>query len=120
MMGKLSLLAGAALGYVLGAKAGHRRYEQIVGRASKAWSSDPVQVKIETAKEAVRTKAPFIAEKVNEAAKITGSKLTDQKSTAEDLPEPATRQNEGREDNGKVYADLSEFAPGTGQPPLST
>jgi len=110
-MGKLSLLAGAAVGYVLGAKAGHQRYEQIIGRATKAWSSDPVQLKVETAKEAVRTKTPIIAEKVSEAAKITGSKLKD-KATAEDLPEPATRENEGHEGDGKVQADVREFGSG--------
>lgn len=110
MIGKFSLLAGAAIGYVLGAKAGHQRYEQIMDRATKAWSSDPVQFKVETAKEAVRTKAPMIAEKVSEAAKITGSKLKD-KATAEDLPEPR-RENDGREDDGKVHADVSGFGSG--------
>jgi hypothetical protein len=107
MMGKLTLLAGAAIGYVLGAKAGHQRYEQIMGRATKAWSSDPVQFKVETAKDAVRTKTPIIAEKVSEAAKITGSKLKD-KATGEDLPEPA----EGGSD-GKAHADVSGFGPGS-------
>ena len=111
MMGKFSLLAGAAIGYVLGAKAGHQRYQQIMGRAAKAWSSDPVQMKLETAKDAVRTKAPMIAEKVGEAAKLTGSKRKD-KATAEDLPEPAGRENDGREDDGKVHADVSGFGPG--------
>lgn len=115
MIGKFSLLAGAAIGYVLGAKAGHQRYEQIMDRATKAWSSDPVQFKVETAKEAVRTKAPMIAEKVSEAAKITGSKLKD-KATAEDLPEPRRendgREGDGREDDGKVHADVSGFGSG--------
>lgn len=112
MMGRLSLLAGAAIGYVLGAKAGHQRYEQIIGRATKAWSSDPVQFRVETAKEAVRTKAPMIAEKVSEAAKVTGSKLKD-KATAEDLPEPAPLAYESREGNGKVHAEVSGFGAGT-------
>ena len=111
MMGKLTLLAGAAIGYVLGAKAGHQRYEQIMGRATRAWSSDPVQFKVETAKEAVRTKAPMIAEKVSAAAKLTSSKIKD-KATAVDLPEPADRENDGREDDGKVHADVSGFGPG--------
>ena len=111
MKGKLTLLAGAAIGYVLGAKAGRQRYEQIIGRATKAWSSDPVQVKVETAKEAVRTKAPMIADKVSAVAKTTGSKLKD-KATAEDLPEPATREDEGRENNGQAHADISGFDSG--------
>ena len=105
MMGKLSLLAGAAIGYVLGAKAGHQRYEQMMGRAAKAWSSDPVQMKLETAK------APMIAEKVGEAAKVTRSKLKD-KTTGEDLLEPADAGSDG-----KVLADVSGFGPGPGNLP---
>jgi hypothetical protein len=111
MMGKLTLLAGAAIGYVLGAKAGRQRYEQIMGRANRAWSSDPVQFKVESAKEAVRTNAPIIAEKVGEAAKLTGSKLKD-KATGEDLPEPADHGGDG-----KVHADVSGFGPEPGNLP---
>ena len=110
MMGKFTLLAGVAIGYVLGAKAGHQRYEQIMGRATKAWSSDDVQFKVETAKEAVRTKAPMIAEKVAEAAKLTGSKLKD-KATSEDLPETSDGSD------GKAHADVSGFGPGPGNLP---
>ena len=50
MRGKLIFVAGAALGFVLGARAGHERYEQISGRASKLWHSRAVQrqvVKVE-------------------------------------------------------------------------
>ena len=42
-MGKLTFIAGVAAGYILGAKAGQKRYEQIRGRANQLWSSDPVQ-----------------------------------------------------------------------------
>jgi hypothetical protein len=40
---KLSFLAGAAVGYVLGAKAGYERYEAIVRFSHKLWSSQTVQ-----------------------------------------------------------------------------
>jgi hypothetical protein len=40
---KLSFLAGAAVGYVLGAKAGRQRYEQIVGLFRKVSGSQTVQ-----------------------------------------------------------------------------
>ena len=40
---KLSFLAGAAVGYVLGAKAGHERYEAIVRVSHKFRSSQTVQ-----------------------------------------------------------------------------
>jgi hypothetical protein len=40
---KLSLLVGAAIGYVLGARAGRERYEQIVSLARKIAGSQTVQ-----------------------------------------------------------------------------
>jgi hypothetical protein len=40
---KLSLLVGAAVGYVLGAKAGRGRYEQIVRTARRLAGSQTVQ-----------------------------------------------------------------------------
>ena len=71
-MGKLSFLAGAAAGYVLGARAGTQRYEQIKTQANKLWSSDPVQTKVSQATDAAKTKAaPFVADVVSDAAKTT-------------------------------------------------
>ena len=40
---KIPLLIGAAVGYVLGAKAGHERYEQIVRYARKVAGSQTIQ-----------------------------------------------------------------------------
>ena len=40
---KLSFVVGAAVGYVLGAKAGRQRYEQIVSAARKLSGSQTVQ-----------------------------------------------------------------------------
>lgn len=39
MRGKLIFVAGAAVGYVLGSRAGHQRYEQIESAVSKMWNS---------------------------------------------------------------------------------
>ena len=46
MRGKLIFVAGAAIGYVLGSRAGHGRYEQIEAAASKFWNSRPVQKQV--------------------------------------------------------------------------
>jgi hypothetical protein len=113
IMGKLSFFAGAAVGYVLGAKAGQKRYEQIKGGANKAkggatkaWSSEPVQAKVDTARAAVKDHVPIIADKVGDAAKLAGSRIKD-KVTAEDLPETIHRGSDGR-----LHADTTGFGPG--------
>lgn len=42
-MGSKAFIVGAGLGYVLGARAGRRRYETIAGWARRAWTSPQVQ-----------------------------------------------------------------------------
>ncbi|ALS57115.1 hypothetical protein [Rathayibacter toxicus] len=43
MKGKILVVAGAAAGYVLGARAGRKRYEQIASAAHTFWRTKPVQ-----------------------------------------------------------------------------
>lgn len=75
-MAKLSFLAGLAAGYVLGARAGKQRYQQIARTSSKVWNSGPVQKQVAVAKEAARTKAaPVVADLVADAARATGQRL---------------------------------------------
>lgn len=46
MRGKIGLVIGVAAGYVLGARAGRGRYEQIKKQAEKVWNLDPVQAQV--------------------------------------------------------------------------
>ncbi len=95
-MGKLSFLAGMAAGYVLGAKAGTRRYEQIRRTSGKVWNSDPVQKQVANAKEAARTKAaPVVADMVADAARATGDKLRQGRTIAS---EAIAHDSHGRTD----------------------
>ena len=71
-MGKLTFIAGMAAGYVLGARAGRQRYEQILRTSAKVWNSGPVQKQVFNAKEVARTKAaPVVADMVADAARST-------------------------------------------------
>ena len=75
-MAKLTFIAGLAAGYVLGARAGRKRYEQIKRTSGKVWNSGPVQKQVGNAKEVARTKAaPVVADMVADAARATGEKL---------------------------------------------
>lgn len=117
-MSKLSFLAGAAVGYVLGARAGKERYAQIKTQADKIWSSDPVQAKVSQATDAAKTKAaPFVADLVSDAAKSTAQKLRDVRSGStgdgqdEDLPPTLHRGTDGH-----LHAEHN-FGPGPGKLP---
>src|SRR5690625_3803670 len=46
MKGKILFIAGGVVGYVLGARAGRQRYEQIVEVAGRVWQSGPVQKQV--------------------------------------------------------------------------
>ncbi len=43
MRGKVLFVAGAAVGYVLGARAGRKRYEQIKSAAARVWETPAIQ-----------------------------------------------------------------------------
>ena len=60
MRGKLIFVAGAAIGYVLGSRAGHGRYDQIATGASKVWHSRPVQKQVVKAEAAASAALPKI------------------------------------------------------------
>lgn len=90
-MGKLSFLAGAAAGYVLGTKAGKQRYQQIKSGASRVWSSQPVQAKVGDVSETVkRQAAPFVADKLGDAAKAASRAMKQQTHRAH---QPETTQH---------------------------
>jgi len=76
-MSKLSLLAAAAAGYVLGARAGRERYEQIKTGAQKVARDPRVQAASSKAQDAVATQAAH-------AAEVAKDKVTDAASTAAD------------------------------------
>ena len=110
MRNKLLLLVGAAAGYVLGARAGRERYDQIADQASKAWGNPKVQETVEQ----VKAKAPELGQKVSEQAKATAdgvkSKVGGHEDTAGDGSyENATGSLDG---SGEATIDATGFGPG--------
>lgn len=53
MKGKLGFVLGAAVGYVLGTRAGRARYEQIKRGANAVWETPLVQQGVSSVKESV-------------------------------------------------------------------
>jgi len=92
MMGKLVFVAGAALGYVLGARAGRKRYEQIKNNAQKVWNSDQVQKGVEQVQTFVDEHVPDVPTAVASGAKkvIDGvTSRTSKKSDGSGQSEPS-------------------------------
>ena len=86
------LTAGAA-GYVLGARAGRERYEQIKRGAQKLKNNPTVQRKAREAGTAVKENAPAVKDKVTEAAasaKVAAQEKLDRSGDGGDRSQEAT------------------------------
>lgn len=76
-MSKISLLAAGAVGYVLGARAGRGRYEQIKSGAQKVAENPRVRRATDQATDAVATQASVAAGAAKEKAGDVASAAAD-------------------------------------------
>jgi len=74
-MKKMSLLAAAGVGYVLGARAGRARYEQIANGARRFAGNPKVQAAAGKAQETVAQQAPVVASAVKDKATSAASSV---------------------------------------------
>lgn len=85
MRGKLTLVAGLAVGYVLGSRAGRERYEQIARAASKFWESKPVQRQVHQVEDFAKDKAPavvdFVGNNVKKAVRKSSGRTSTRRTT---------------------------------------
>ncbi len=75
-MAKITLLAAGAVGYVLGARAGRERYDQIAQQARKVWRDPRVQQRKDEAASAVKQSVTEAAQQATEAARHKVSSAT--------------------------------------------
>jgi SLT domain-containing protein len=90
MKGKITLLVGGAVGYVLGTRAGRERYEQIKSQAQSVWKSPKVQEKATQAQDFAREKAPVVKDKAAEAAAAAKEKVSSSDTTTSSAPYPTS------------------------------
>lgn len=76
MRGRILFVVGLGVGYVLGAKAGRQRYEQIASAADKVWNSPAVTKQRHEVQQFVETQAPKLMEQAGDAATGAFEKVT--------------------------------------------
>lgn len=128
MKGKIGLVVGLGVGYVLGTRAGRERYEQIKTQWLKVWNLDPVQQQVEKAKSFVGDKAAAVPGAiwtgVVKVAKSVGgdgtpgqkldSALATSKNAADDVAKAADEATaEARKTAAKATAPKSTAAKST-------
>ena len=86
MMGKVLLLAAAGAGYVLGARAGRERYDQISSTVGRLWGNPKVQEKVgdlqSTAGDLAKQAGSVAQEKVGAAASSVSGSVKDKLSSS--------------------------------------
>lgn len=93
MRGRILFVVGLGAGYVLGAKAGRQRYEQIAGAADKVWNSPAVAKQRHEVQHFVETQAPKLMESASDAATGAIDKVTKRKAPRKGAP-GATRSGD--------------------------
>lgn len=83
-MSKLGLLAVGAAGYVLGARAGRERYDQIMFQAQRLWTNPRVQQGVSDAQDLAREKAPVVGERIVDTAKHAGEAVAAKVSSSDE------------------------------------
>lgn len=87
MKGKILLVVGLGVGYVLGTRAGRERYEELKASVQKFWNDPRVQRRVDDAEDFVKDKAPEVAEFLADGAKkvvgaVSGAKSSSTKPAA--------------------------------------
>jgi hypothetical protein len=80
MKGKILLVVGAGVGYVLGARAGRERYEDIKRSVGNLMKNPRVQRQFDDAEGFVKDKAPEVAGYLADGAKKVVSQVSGKKS----------------------------------------
>ena len=84
MAGKISCLVGLGAGYVLGARSGRERYDQIASKAQGMWRDPRVQEKVAQTGQLAKDKAGEASSKITDKVSETvgsGSNTTGQHSS---------------------------------------
>jgi hypothetical protein len=104
-MSKLGILVAGGFGYVLGARAGRERYDQIRGLAVRVKDNPTVQQNAQRAAEAARDAA-------RDAAPVVKDKVASAASGAVQSVRSSTESSDG---NGVPLEESAYPAPGTDQ-----
>ncbi|WP_150306881.1 hypothetical protein [Planctomonas psychrotolerans] len=84
MKNKLIFVVGAGVGYVLGARAGRKSYDQIAAKASALWNDEKVQKTVSDVESFVKDKAPVVQQKISDSTKGAVGKVTGKSSSSTD------------------------------------
>lgn len=90
MKGKILFVVGLGVGYVLGARAGRERYEQIRKAAQSVWNTPAVQQGVETVSDFAKTRVGDLSDTVLDGVKnLIGNATKTSGATKQDVSRAA-------------------------------
>ncbi|MGC0252077.1 YtxH domain-containing protein [Pseudactinotalea sp. Z1748] len=93
MKGKVLFVLGAAVGYLLGSRAGQEHYEKVKEQAKSVWENPSVQEKVNAAESrigtVVREQGSHVAEKISGTVKNKFGSDSSDSVGSEDVQAPA-------------------------------
>ncbi|MCU1581397.1 MAG: hypothetical protein JWO01_785 [Microbacteriaceae bacterium] len=96
MRGKVLLIVGLAAGYVLGARAGRERYDDIKRVAGNLWHDPKVQRQVRNAEDFAKDKAPEVVDFLTDGAKKVASQVSGSTRRATASKSASTRKPASR------------------------
>lgn len=92
-MKKVAFIIGLAIGYVLGARAGRKRYDQLAEAAKKLWDSKPVQQGVTRVEAEMKSVSAKAGDAALEGVRTLTNKVIDRsKSSARPASTPESAQ----------------------------
>jgi hypothetical protein len=91
MKGKLLFVAGLGVGYVLGARAGRKRYEQMAAGARRVWQSPGIQKQVHQVQDLAADTVGDIPGALIDAGKKVVASVTAARKDAASASRPASR-----------------------------
>src|SRR5664279_2366457 len=101
----MKLGLGIAIGYVIGARAGRERYDQMKDKATELWESPRVTKARTSVEDYARTQGPILRDKAEAVAKATPGFVT---TTAKEVAETAREVAESAKGTAKEFAETAK------------
>ena len=118
MKGKILLVVGLGVGYVLGSRAGREKYDELVARVQKVWNDPRVQKQASNVGDFVKEKAPDVADFLSTNVKKATSRTSAPRSASARAPRraavpPRSRRRASRRQRARRPRRASPWLPRT-------
>ncbi|UNK71206.1 hypothetical protein [Microbacterium sp. H1-D42] len=108
MKGKIGLVVGLGVGYVLGTRAGRERYEQIKTQWLKVWHLDPVQAQVTRVQDFAKSQAAAIPGALWNGAVKVAKAVSDSGTPGEKLDNAVDAAKDAAGDVADAAEDAAE------------